>query len=317
MSPHLLSAESARRARPAFTFRRSAEVLAGALAFVTALALPLPLAALEQSETVTRSFTLSAVAGHRTLLVDNVSGSIAIEAGSGDEVELTLQQTFNAKSAEEMTRARAEVVLEVTEGPGRLELVQGGPWRCRDRRHDGESRSSHGDCCCDHSDRDYEVRFDWTLKVPRELDLEVANVNDGAIRVAGTVGHLEVRQVNDDITLEAVSGQVEAATVNGKLEVDFAALPAGACRFATVNGDIDLTFPRGLGAELSFATLNGEVYTDFPFVLAKLPATSARSTTGGRHHHELGKATAATIGAGGIGLACSTVNGDIYIRERS
>lgn len=98
-----------------------------------AAALSMPLAALEQSATVTKSFTLSAVDGRRTLVVDNVNGAIEIEAGTGSIVTLTLKETFKAKSAEEMTRARQEVALEVTEHPGRLELVQGGPWRCRGR----------------------------------------------------------------------------------------------------------------------------------------------------------------------------------------
>jgi len=294
---------------------RKTAIVAG-IAFAAALALPL--AALEHSETVQKSFTLSAVDGRRTLVVDNVMGSIEIVAGTGSTVELTLRQTFKARSAEEMARARQEVELEVAEHPGRLELVQGGPWRCRGSRHQGDgSRAGRGDCCCNHEDRDYEVLFDWTLAVPRELDLEVENVNDGAIRITGTVGRLEVAHVNDDITLANVAGQVDARTVNGALKVSFAATPRGACRFGTVNGDIDLTFPKGLGAELSFATLNGEVYTDFPFEMAKLPATSARSTAGSRHHHELGRTTAATIGGGGLGLSCNTENGDIYIRERS
>jgi len=277
--------------------------------------LPAALAALEQRETVTRSFTLAAVDGHRTLVVDNLSGAIEIEAGSGDTVELTLTQTFVAKSAAEMARARQEVKLEVTEQPGRLELVQDGPWSCKGRGH-----ARRGNCCCDHDgtdDRQYEVRFDWKLRVPREVDLEVSAVNEGAIRITGTSGHLEVGHVNDDVTLVRVAGIVDASTVNGKLAVDFAALPAGDCSFGTVNGDIELAFPKGLGAELSFATLNGEVYTDFPFELAKLPPTSTRSKSGGRQHHEVGGRTAATLGGGGIGLACQTINGDITIRERS
>jgi hypothetical protein len=276
-----------------------------------------PLAALEQSETITRSFALAAVSGQRTLVVDNVSGSIDIEAAGGDTVELTLKQTFIARNVAEMARAREEVVLEVSENPGRLELVQGGPWRCEG--HDRKSRQGHrsSGCCCDHDDRDYEVRFDWVLKVPKHVDLDVDNVNDGAIRITGTVGHLEVGHVNDDVTLVRVAGEVDARTVNGELKVDFSALPAGDCRFGTVNGDIDLAFPKGLGAELSFATLNGEVFTDFPFELGKLPATSERSKSGGRNRHGMGGKTAATIGGGGFDLACETVNGDITIRERS
>jgi hypothetical protein len=269
-------------------------------------------AAFEHRETVTRTFQLPAISGARLLVVDNVIGSIDIESGSGDTVELTLQQTYVAKNAAELARAREEVVFEVVEKPGRLELVQGGPWRCRGR----EGR--HGNCCCDHDDdRDYEVRFDWTLKVPKTLDLEVDNVNDGAIRIAGITGHLDVSHVNDDVTLARVGGEVEARTVNGELKVDFSALPVGDCEFGTVNGDIDLAFPKGLGAELSFATLNGEVYTDFPFELGTLPKTSEHSKSGGRRHHEVGGTTQAVLGGGGIDLDCKTVNGDITIRERS
>ncbi len=293
--------------------------LAVLLAAVAALAgVASPISALEQSETVSRTFTLVAVGGERTLVVDNVNGAIEIEAVAGDRVELTLKQTFVARDAAAMARARQEVTLEVTEEPGRLELVQGGPWRCHGR--DRSDRRRDGDCCCDHGEREdrrYDVRFDWTLKVPRTLDLEVDNVNEGAIRIIGTTGHLTVDHVNDDVTLVRVAGAVEAQTVNGELKVEFAALPAGDCQFGTVNGDIDLAFPKGLGAELSFATMNGEVYTDFPFEMAKVRPTSSRSKSGGRQHHEVGGRTAATIGGGGIGLACQTINGDITIRERS
>ena len=275
-------------------------------------AVPAALAALEQSATVTRSFTLSAVDGQRTLVIENLNGAIEIEGGSGDTVELTLTQTFEAKSAADLTLARQEVTLEVSEQPGRLELVQHGPWSCRGREH-----KRRGDCCCDHEERDYEVTFDWKLKVPRQIDLDVSDVNEGAIRITGISGRLEVDHVNDDVTLVRVSGIVDANTVNGELKVDFAALPNGDCSFATVNGDIDLAFPKGLGAELSFATMNGEVYTDYPFELAKLPPTSSRSRSGGRQHHEVGGRSAATLGGGGIGLACQTLNGDITIRERS
>jgi hypothetical protein len=101
------------------------------------------------------------------------------------------------------------------------------------------------------------------------------------------------------------------------LKVDFVANPPGDCRFGTVNGKVDLSFPKGFGAQLSYKTLNGEVYTDFPFVLDKLPATSEHSTSGKRRHYGIGRSTRATIAGGGIRLDCDTINGDIYIRERS
>jgi DUF4097 and DUF4098 domain-containing protein YvlB len=264
--------------------------------------------AAEHRETVTRSFTIAGADGTPTLVVDTVEGAIDVQGSSGGTVELTLVQTYRADSAEDLAKARSEVQLEVTDEPGRLELVQGGPWRCRDKRKD---------CWCCNEDRNYQVRYDWTLRVPKHVEVELRAVNDGAIRVRGMEGRLAVRHVNDDVTLEGAKGPVSAETVNGALTVDFVSGPAGDCRFGTINGDIDLVFPKGFGAELSFATMNGEVYTDFPFVLGKLPATTERKTSGNRKRYELGRSTRATIGKGGIGLQCDTLNGDIHIRERS
>jgi len=284
------------------------------IAFFGLLALPMAARAAEYSETVTRIFPWKAVEGRRSLALDNVFGSIVIEGGSRDTIELTVNEHFTARTPEDLARARREVELEVRDDPSALTLVQGGSWRCPERGKDGDRRH---DCPCSVDDRHYEVRFDWTLRVPSAIDLDVSSVNEGAIRITGVRGSLGVRHVNDDVTMESVAGRVDARTVNGALHVAFAAKPEDDCKFGTINGDIDLAFPHGFGADLSFETMNGEVYTDFPFTPAKLPATIERSTVGGRHRHELGRATRATIGGGGIGLACSSINGDIYIRERS
>ena len=293
-----------------------------------ALALSAPAAAgqknwLRETATVQKEFTLADGSGRRELVIDNVIGSIDVRVGSGDRVAVTVKQTFEALDAAEMAEARREVELEVRDNPGKLELLQGGPWRCsskRNRNHDGDGDwDRDSSCCCnDRDDRDWEVRYDWTVTVPKNVDLTVKSVNDGAIRVEGVSGRLRVRHVNDDVTVTGVAGRVDARPVNGELKVDFASAPAGDSSFATVNGDIELGFPKGLGAELTFDTLNGDVYTDFPFTLAKNPpppppAVSER----GRKRHELGRKSAATLGNGGVAIDCDTVNGDIRIRERS
>lgn len=280
------------------------------LVITTTLALPAVAAALEQRETQTRSFLLPAGG---TLVVDNMRGAIEIEAVDGDRVELELHATWEGRDATELAHSRETVQLEVDERPGHLELVQGGYCRCRGNcgfRAD-RCRGGWGD------DReDPEARFDWKLKVPRSVDLEVENVADGAIRVTGTRGRLRVANVEGGVTLRGVAGVVEARTVNGSVTAEFTSAPTGDSAFATVNGDIDLSFPRGFGAELSFHTLNGEVYTDFPFTPAKLRPTSARSEDGQGRRFHVGESSGAVLGAGGFALACDTINGDITIRER-
>jgi hypothetical protein len=257
---------------------------------------------------VRESYTLAAVEGRRFLLIDNVTGSVTVRAGAGDRVEVAIAQTFRAATPAALERARREARLTVESEPGKLALVQDGPFRC--------DRSSHRFLCDAFEDeREWEVEFDWTVTVPASLDLEVRNVNGGEVSVAGVRGRIRAANVNDAVSLAEVAGDVSASTVNGPLTVTFAALPASDMEFSSVNGEVDLAFPKGFGAELYAKTLNGEVLTDFPHqTLAPRRVAAAEDPQHGpRRRFEAG---AIRIGAGGPKLQCSTVNGDILIRER-
>lgn len=256
-------------------------------------------------ESESRSFDLVAASGRPLLVVDNVNGSIVVEAGAAGRVEVEIVKTFEARSAEALERIRREAKLAVEQEPGRLALVQDGPFRC--------DRAEHRRLCETEADRrGDEVTFDWKLAVPRELDLEVRNVNGERVEVRGVAGRVEVAHVNGAVTLGDLEGPTRASTVNGDLSASFAALPAGDLHFATVNGELDLAFPADFGADLTAHTLNGEVLTDFDFEsLAPKPATSLDG--GGRYRLE-GSTT--RIGRGGPRLECETVNGDILIRAR-
>lgn len=257
------------------------------------------------TETERRSFELVAAAGRPQLLVDNVNGSIVVEAGGAGRVEVEIVKTFEAKSAEALDRIRREAKLTVEQEPGRLALVQDGPFRC--------DRAENRRRCEQEADRrDDEVTFDWKLTVPRELDLDVRDVNGERIEVHGVAGRVEVEHVNGAVTLTGLEGPTRATTVNGDVAASFAASPAGDLRFTTVNGELDLAFPADFGAELSAHTLNGEVLTDFPFETLA-PQPEARRDGGG--HYRLEGSTT-RIGRGGARLECDTVNGDILIRVR-
>lgn len=272
---------------------------AAGLAAVALLAVAGAAGAVEATETLRRSFTVPAAAGERSIEVDNVFGSVRVRGGDGDRVEIVVTQKLRADDAEALARARAEVRLEVVEAAGRLELVQDGPFRRDHARR--------------HRDPGYEVSWDWEVTVPRGADLEVSTVNGGEVRVIDVRGRLDAANVNGDVRLEEVGSVTEAATVNGDVEVVFAETLTGPAEFATVNGEIDLAFPRGFGAELEFSTLHGEVYTDFEVGSGPTPA---RVESSGKGHWRIGRDSVVVLGGGGPRLECSTVNGDILIRER-
>jgi hypothetical protein len=272
-----------------------------------------PAHAATATATLRESYELAPTGGRRYLLVDNVTGSVVVRAADTERIELELRQTFRAKSAEALERARRETRLTVEREPGRLALVQDGPFRCDRPESNGGRRHL---CRAFEEELDWEAVYDWVLTVPRTLDLEVKNVNAGRIEITGVHGRIEVANVNDAVALTDVAGTVDAATVNGPLTVSFARLPEGDLAFTSVNGEVDLAFPRGFGAELRARTLNGEVLTDFDYeTLAPRPVATRdeQQEHGPRQRFEGG---AIRIGRGGPRLDCQTVNGDILIRAR-
>ena len=286
------------------------------LSFAVLSSLAVAAGAVESKEVLRRSIPLAA--GVRTVAVDNVFGSVAVRAGAVDRVEVVIHQTIVADDAEAMAAAKREVTLDVIEGAGRLELVQDGPFRddCDRRcdadddgagRHDGRRHDRrHG------WDPDYDVEWSWEVTVPAEIGLEASNVNGGDLTVDGVTGPVEASNVNGDVRLAGLGGRANASTVNGELEAAFDRPLAAPAEFSTVNGDVNLVFPRPFGAELEFSTLHGDVYTDFAYDSSPRPARVEREGSRWR----VGRETVVKLGGGGPRLACATVNGDILIRER-
>lgn len=283
--------------------RKTTLFLAGALAL--ALAPAAAGAKAKATESEKQSFELRPADGKRFLLVDNIQGSVTVRAGAaGDRIELELTKRFRADSEAALARAKSEAKLTVEAEPGRLALVQDGPFRC--------DRAEHRHLCrASQEDLDWEAIFDWVLTVPADLDLEVRTVNEGKVSVTGVAGRIEAANVNGAIELVDVAGAVSATTVNGPLAASFRAQPTGDLSFQTVNGELDLAFPPGFGAVLSAQTLNGEVWTDFDF-----ESVAARRESSGSGRRQKLEGARLVLGAGGPKLDCQTVNGDILIREK-
>jgi DUF4097 and DUF4098 domain-containing protein YvlB len=130
--------------------------------------------------------------------------------------------------------------------------------------------------------------------------------------------NLVARTVNGDVSVERLTGDVRASTVNGGVEVSTNGLAEastvngsiearvgradwrGAIDFSTVNGSITVTLPEGLDAEVTASTVNGHLQSDFP--LRVEGRFSPRRLTG-------------TIGDGGRQLKLKTVNGSIELRR--
>jgi hypothetical protein len=254
-------------------------------------------------ENIQKSFPLPA--GHRSLEIDNIWGSIEVVADATDKVDLNVERTTRAESKEKLELARKEVTLDITQQEGALKLYVNGPFRCQ------------CDDCNHRHDRDddgYVVKMDFKVHVPRDIDVKVKTVNEGRVKVSNINGNFVVRNVNGDIEMDNVAGSGTARTVNGPVIVSFRQNPRENSDFKTVNGKIELRFAHDLSADFRFKTFNGGIYSDFQVTTLPIHAIQEENR-GGKKVYRADRFTGARIGAGGPEIQMENLNGDLRILE--
>ena len=226
-----------------------------------------------------------------------MNGFIEVTGGSGGTVEMDVDKSLQASSQDRLALAKKEISLDVTREGGLLRVMVNGPFRSRGG-----------------GDLGYQFTYNFKLRVPRDISLDLRTVNHSHILVEGTSGDFNVRNVNGGIEMRNVAGSGSVSTVNGPVKVSFAQNPLRATSFKTVNGTLDLAFRPGLNADFSIHRLHGEIDTDFD--TAALPVKQpVPERHGQRTVWRIQRETGIRIGNGGPLLTLKTVNGDVLIRK--
>jgi len=245
-----------------------------------------------------------------TLELRALTGSIRVEAYDGQDVEMIVDRSVIADTEEELRVADREVILNTSDNAATV----GGIVRERDQAGCGEQ--SHDGPWYRPEPR-YEVRLDFTVRVPADTRLQLCTINDGQVTVKGTRGDFSVRSVNGPITMTDIAGSGEAATVNGPVHVSFVSTPRAASQFKTINGDVVVSFPNSLAADLRMKSLNGGLYTDFEVQTLPAEALHTVEKRGGMSIYRTNGFTAARVGNGGPALTLQTLNGDVRVLRRA
>jgi len=204
-----------------------------------------------------------------------------------------------------MSIARREISLAERREGGLVQLMVDGPFRCH---------------CSDNSvnfrgRQLYDFSYDFKIKVPRDVALDLRTVNKSHILVEGTAGDFKINNVNGGIEMREIEGSGTVHTVNGPVKVTFARNPRGASSFKSVNGTLDVAFRSGLNADVKMKTFNGGMYTDFQVMT--LPVSSdPPEHVDGKIVFRRNRMTGVRIGSGGPELSFETLNGDVLIKNR-
>ena len=213
----------------------------------------------------------------------NENGGIEAAPSSGTKVEVRAIREARAGSEEasrELLR-KAEMREEVT--PGRVSIRP--PDDQASGRRFGRPQLS--------------MRYD--VRIPPGLNLTLKTQN-GAVRLENIqVVRVVASSTNGGISGRAVAGAVEAATVNGGIQMDLEAV-SGETRLSTVNGGVALTLASGVNADLEATVVNGGVQVQDG--LALTANERSRQRVAGR------------IGNGGPRLVLQTTNGGVRVGPR-
>jgi len=210
-------------------------------------------------------------AGIRAVDIHEVDGSISVEAVATDQVTLEARARGRFEldpKAENQGIFRTELQGD-TLSIGRRERRRG--FRFPQVLFGGTKR-----------------RVDYVLRVPREITLEVRTVN-GRITTRGVSGETEARSVNGRIDIEtAGTHPLRATTVNGRVRARFVQDFQGA-RLKTVNGGVEAILPQAASFNVDLSQVNGDFEASFPLAIHSRPGSRRVSgeVNGGEHELEI------------------------------
>lgn len=248
-------------------------------------------------ETIRKTFTLAG--DHRSIEIDNVSGSIEVVGTDGDQVQLVVEKRLRAESKEKLEEARKRISLEATQDGNSLRLYVDDPFRWQDGSFWGF-----------RDDRGYCGSMDFEVQVPRDIRLMLKTV-DGSVHVRDVRGDFSVHSVSGAITMENLAGSGTARTVNGAVKVTFRENPRESSDFGSINGSVELYFAPKLNADFRLHTFNGSVFSDFA-----MEAPSAEvEHEGMKTIYRANRDSGGRVGTGGPEIRVETLNGTIRILE--
>jgi hypothetical protein len=202
--------------------------------------------------------------------VRGINGTVDIETGNGSTAEVNIIRL--ARTREDLNYRK--IIVEHTANS----LVV--------RAEKENERGDHG------------VRQRVTLRLPRQIDLNVSGVN-GRTNVGEIDGPVRVSGVNGAVEVEQAAGYSELSGINGRVRINITRLSERGIQVSGINGGVELRFAEDLNADLDVSGINGSVNTDVPnvSVIGKFNRQNFR----------------AKIGSGGTPITVRGVNGSVRL----
>jgi hypothetical protein len=239
-------------------------------------------------------FTWSgAIQSGHSVYVRNLNGSVRVEAGTGDKVEVRAEKSWRRGNPDDVKITVKQV------GSGNGDVLVCALWNDRSSC-DEDGYHSHGDGWRG-DDNHNDVSVEFVVRLPAGVKVDASTVN-GDVNVDGATSDVVAHTVNGSVEARSTGGAVSARTTNGDVRVSATKLDSDHSEFSTTNGTVTVSLPASINADVDMRTVNGSLTSDFPLTV--------EGSFNPRRLH-------ATLGKGGPTLRLSTVNGSIRLRKLS
>ena len=285
---------------------------------VILLCLPLLANAQSFSDKITRELKFEKAGTSNTFILANLNGSVKVQGYDGDKILIEAERTIKAKTDARLEQGKKEMQLQQIDRVDTLIVYVGGGcshFGYRTNRRHNNGWSYHWDCDNGDCNPPYDYKFNFTVKVPNGINIEVSTVNDGNVTVENVKGKVKAENVNGAIRLSALAGQTYASTINGDVDVEYSKNPNQDSRYYSLNGDINALFVKGLAANMSFKSFNGDLYTNVQN-LQGLPAIIEKKQDKEGVNLKIA-GNRFKVGNGGAMLDFETFNGDVIVKEKN
>jgi len=153
------------------------------------------------------------------------------------------------------------------------------------------------------------------IKVPRNFNLKLSGINNGYSLVENVNGEFEISNVNNDITMNGVSGSAIVDTVNGEIKASFDQVTPGSQLVLTsFNGDVDLSLPDDIKADFKLRTTNGDIYTGFDIEFDASEPVVEKDSSKKSYKVKLEKWVSGAANGGGVEVVLKSHSGDLIVR---
>ena len=219
--------------------------------------------------------------------LDNMNGRVEIHGWSSNTV--AIHAFVHGRTAEGVDAIRVNIV------PGLDRAV------VHTQRLSEDTASLWGWLLANAGPRN-NTSVDYLVRVPQGSRLENLSSVNGDLTIDGITGDIDASNVNGSTRIKDAVGNLKLNSVNGRIDAEMVALGnSQQVSIHAVNGEVELAVPVNSDADFSVNTVNGGITSAFPGLKSK-------------REFPVGNSLKGTLGTGGATVKATTVNGSIRIK---